>query len=89
MFIYLFFIFVYLFIFLNLFFIFIILNFFVFYFYKYFLKSVKSVASTLSTDTISGIKTVYSFVWEKEAVKRYLLLLKDFYHQGVKKAHFG
>ena len=50
-------------------------------------QAIKSKATSLVTDTVSGIRTVLSFVWDPEAIRRYNLLLNEFYEKGKKRSH--
>ena len=52
-------------------------------------QGIKASSMALATDTISGIKTVVSFVWEEEAKRRFDIVVDDFYVQGKRKSHMG
>jgi ATP-binding cassette subfamily B (MDR/TAP) protein 1 len=46
-------------------------------------------ANNVANETISGIRTVYSFVAEEYMHRRFDLLLKNVYTLGIKRAHIA
>jgi ATP-binding cassette subfamily B (MDR/TAP) protein 1 len=44
-------------------------------------------ASNVANETISGVRTVYSFVAEEFMYNKFVRLLRDVYKLGVKRAH--